>query len=71
MSTAYHPQSDGQAERMNLVLEDMLRHYVSPAQKNWDKLEMAEFAVNNPVQQSTNITLFSEHWETSTYADTS
>lgn len=50
MSTAYHPQSDGQTERMNRVLEDYLRHYVSPTQKDWDtKLALAEFAVNNSV----------------------
>ena len=29
-------QSDGQTERMNKVLEDMLRHYVNPKQNNWD-----------------------------------
>ena len=32
LSSAYHPQSDGQTERMNRVLEDNLRHYVAP---NW------------------------------------
>ena len=29
-STAYHPQSDGQTERMSKVLEDVLRHYIDP-----------------------------------------
>ena len=46
-STAYHPQSDGQTEQMNMVLEDMLRHYVNPKQDNWDELlPAAEFADN-------------------------
>ena len=53
MSTAYHPQTDGQTERMNRVLEDMLRMYVSPVQDNWDDLlASAEFAVNNAYQES-------------------
>ena len=34
-STANHPQIDGQTERINVVLEDYLRHYVTPSQKNW------------------------------------
>ena len=58
-STAYHPQSDGQTERMNRVLEDMLRHYVNPKQNNWDELlSAAEFAVNNAYQASVQDTPF-------------
>jgi transposase InsO family protein len=48
LSTAYHPQTDGQTERMNQVLEDYLRHFCSYYQDNWDKvLDMAEFSINN------------------------
>ena len=46
-STAYHPQSDGQTERVNRVLEDMLRRCVNPQQDNWDDLlAPAEFLIN-------------------------
>jgi len=59
MSTAYHPQTDGQTERMNRVLEDMLRHYISPSCDNWDEfLFAAEFAVNNAVNASMTFTPF-------------
>ena len=34
LSTAFHAQTDGQTERMNSTLEDMLQHYVSPDQKD-------------------------------------
>jgi len=58
-STAYHPQTDGQTERMNRVLEDMLRHYVSPRQDNWDDLlAPLEFAVNNAHNESIQDTPF-------------
>ena len=47
-STAYHPQTGGQTERMNQVLEDYLQHFCSYYQDNWDKiLDMAEFSINN------------------------
>ena len=52
MSTAYHPQTDGQTERANRVLEEMLRHYVSPYHDDWDEhLDMAEFAINDAWQE--------------------
>ena len=35
MSTAFHPQTDGETERVNRVLEDMLRMYVNEKQNNW------------------------------------
>jgi hypothetical protein len=58
-STAYHPQTDGQTERTNRVMEDTLRHYVSPLQNTWDKLlPMVEFAINNSRQDSTQETPF-------------
>ena len=58
-TTAYHPQSNGQTERMNRVLEDMLRHYVNPRQSNWDTmLPVLEFAVNNSWQESIENTPF-------------
>ena len=36
MSTASHPQTDGQTERAIRTLEDMLRHFINPAQDDWD-----------------------------------
>lgn len=59
MSTAYHPQSDGQTERMNAVLEDMLRHYINPSQDNWEELlPLAEFAINNAYHRGIQDTPF-------------
>jgi len=54
MSTAYHPQTDGQTERENRTLEDMLRAFVDYRQRDWDEyLVSAEIACNNSVQLST------------------
>ena len=59
MSTSFHPQTDGQTDRLNRVLEDMFRHYVSPSQENWDEyLSMVEFAYNNLWQESIKNTHF-------------
>jgi hypothetical protein len=47
-SSAYHPQTDKQTERVNQILEDMLRTYVLQYDKNWDKcLSLTEFSYNN------------------------
>jgi hypothetical protein len=59
MSTAFHPQTDGLTERVNRILEDMLRHYVSPTQDDWDfYLCLVEFAYNNAWQESIQTTPF-------------
>ncbi|GJV36636.1 putative reverse transcriptase domain-containing protein [Tanacetum coccineum] len=48
MSTAYHPQTNGQSERTIQTLEDMLRAYVLDFGKGWDKhLPLVEFLYNN------------------------
>ncbi|GJT74936.1 putative reverse transcriptase domain-containing protein [Tanacetum coccineum] len=48
MSTAYHPQTDGQSERTIQTLEDMLRAYVIDFSKSWDRhLPLVEFSYNN------------------------
>ncbi|GKD13596.1 putative reverse transcriptase domain-containing protein [Tanacetum coccineum] len=50
MSTAYHPETDGQSERTIQTLEDMLRACVIDFGSGWDKhLPLAEFSYNNSV----------------------
>ncbi|PRP78085.1 hypothetical protein PROFUN_13894 [Planoprotostelium fungivorum] len=59
MSTAYHPQSDSQTERVNSVLNQYLRVYCSYLQDDWvPLLATAEFAYNNSVHTSTGVTPF-------------
>jgi len=59
MSTAFHPQSDGQTERTNRTLEQYLRHYISHNQDDWDLLlTAAEFAYNNAQSASTRLSPF-------------
>ncbi|QRW23943.1 Retrotransposable element Tf2 protein [Rhizoctonia solani] len=58
-SSAYHPQSDGQTERVNPSIEHFLRAYSGVNQRDWTKwLPMAEFAYNNAVHSSTGKTPF-------------
>src|ERR1700733_7468290 len=59
LSSAYHPQSDGQTERTNQTLEQYLRCFVSYQKDNWcSLLPLAEFAFNNTLNASTNRTPF-------------
>jgi hypothetical protein len=58
-SSAYHPQTDGQMERVSQVLEDMLRACVIEYPGSWDKnLLWAEFSYNNSYQESLKMALF-------------
>ena len=58
-STAYHPQTDGQTERQNRTLEEMMRARINFQQTDWDEhLAVAELAFNNSVQASTGFTPF-------------
>jgi len=48
LSTAFHPQTDGQTERTNAILEQFLRAYINYQQDDWcGSLPVAEFAYNN------------------------
>ncbi|KAA3487672.1 reverse transcriptase [Gossypium australe] len=51
--TTFHPQTDGQSERVIQILEDMLRCCVLEFERNWEKyLPLVEFAYNNSFQSS-------------------
>ena len=58
-SSAYHPQTDGQTERINQILEDMLRACALTYSQKWDEcLPLAEFAYNNSYQESIKMAPF-------------
>ncbi|WVZ51931.1 hypothetical protein U9M48_003028 [Paspalum notatum var. saurae] len=58
-STAYHPQTNGQTERVNQLLEDLLRACVLTYGPNWeDSLPFAEFSYNNIYQASIKMSPF-------------
>ncbi|XP_073061840.1 uncharacterized protein [Primulina eburnea] len=58
-STAYHPQNDGQSERVIQILEDMLRACTIDFPGSWDsKLPLVEFTYNNSYQSSLGIAPF-------------
>jgi hypothetical protein len=63
-SSVYHPQTDGQMERVNQILEDMLRAYVLEHPGSWDQnLPWAEFSYNNSYQESIKMSPFEVLYE--------
>lgn len=59
LTTAYHPQANGQAERTNRTLIQTLRFYVNHRQDDWDlHLDGAEYAYNDTEHESTHMTPF-------------
>ena len=59
LSTAFHPQTDGQAERTIQTLEDMLRACVIDFKGSWDDhLPLIEFAYNNSYHSSIQMTRY-------------
>jgi len=59
LTSAYHPESDGQTERANRTIEQVLRAHALQHGREWDKnLSMVEFAMNNSVHASLKYTPF-------------
>ncbi|KEP45615.1 putative Transposon Tf2-1 polyprotein, partial [Rhizoctonia solani 123E] len=58
-SSAYHPESDGQTERVNPSIEHFLRIYCGHSRKDWVKwLPLAQFAYNNAPHSATSTSPF-------------
>ena len=63
LSMAFHPQTDGQTERVNQELEQYLRIFIDHKQEQWPEwLGMAEFAYNNKAHSSTKTLLFKANY---------
>jgi len=59
LSTAFHPQTDEQTERMNQELEQYLRMFIDHRQVQWPEwLGMAEFIYNNKAHSGTKVSPF-------------
>ena len=64
LSTVFHPQTDGQTERMNQELEQYLRIFVEHRQKDWPEwLASAEFTINNKTHTATKMSPFMANYE--------
>ena len=63
MLTVFHPQTDGQTERVNQKLEQYLRMFIDHRQEQWpDWLGTAEFAYNNKIHSSTKTSSFKANY---------
>jgi len=59
LSTPFHSETDRQTERMNAIIEQYLRCYISYLQDDWEVwLYLAEFAGNNQASKATGISPF-------------
>ena len=59
MSTAFHPKTDGQMERLNREINQYLRTYVNDRQNDWAKwIKITQFIWNNTVSEVTTDSLF-------------
>ena len=58
-STSNHPKTDGQTERVNQMLEEYLRHFVTASQKNWlELLEPAQLSYHSQRSSATSMSPF-------------
>jgi transposase InsO family protein len=58
-SSAYHPQTNGQTQRVSQILEDMLRASALQYRRSWDtSLLYAKFSYNNSYQESLKMAPF-------------
>jgi transposase InsO family protein len=58
-STSYHPDSNGQIERINRIIEYMLRTYVMDKPSRWeDYIHLVEFDYNHGYQESLKMSMF-------------
>ena len=63
LSTAFHPQTDGQTERVNQELEQYLRIFIDHRQEQWPNwLGTAEFTYNNKIYSSTKTSPFKANY---------
>jgi transposase InsO family protein len=64
LRTTYHPKTNGKTERVNQVMEDMLRMYVMDNQTHWENyLPFIEFAYNSSFHSSIGMPPYEDLYE--------